>query len=118
MNIVAGYAIGFAILILGMWAYSIVRGGVPELLSRPWETRHRIVADALMTSTLLGGGIATLIGRSEGPTVLAIGLGMAMYSIVNSIGYFVQRRHVRSIVTFAMLLSLTAVATGLNVSAS
>jgi hypothetical protein len=115
MTAVAAYGIVVAVLVAGMWGVSLATGGVPELRTKPWEIRHHLAAEGLLASTLLAGGILTLLGVAAGPPVLLAGLGMTLYSIVNSAGYYVQRRHVPIVTMFVVLFALTVVATAVVV---
>ena len=107
MTLVALYAIAVAILVAGMWSVSLWTGNVPELTTKPWEIRLHITAELAMAAVLLAAGAMQLAGSPVGPGLLAIGLGMTAYSIVNSSGYYVERRQWPPVVLFAVLFALT-----------
>lgn len=114
-NAVAVFAIAVGVGVLVMWAMSLARHQVPELVTKPWEIRTHLSAEAMMALTLIGGGVTTLLHVSEGPAILTLGLGMTLYSIVNSLGYFLQRRQVPPMVMFAVLLVLVGLASGTEI---
>jgi hypothetical protein len=116
MSVVAVYAVVVAALIGGVWAVSLATGGVPEVRTKPWEIGHHLAAEALMAVTLLSGGIAELYGAAAGSPLLALGFGMTLYSIVNSAGYFAQRRQWPPVLLFAILLALTTAASVATIS--
>jgi hypothetical protein len=65
-TLAAIYAMAVVLLVAGQWIASLARGKVPELVTKPWEIRTHITAEALMALTLLGGGLATLVGVAGG----------------------------------------------------
>lgn len=111
-SIVAGYAIVVGLLIFAMWAVSLARNQVPELATKPWEIRTHITAEWIMAVTMLGGGVTSLAGIVGGRPILLLGLGMTLYSIVNSAGYYLQRRQMPLVLMFGVLLIVTALAAG------
>jgi hypothetical protein len=111
-TLAAIYAMAVVLLVAGQWIASLARGKVPELVTKPWEIRTHITAEALMALTLLGGGLAMLVGVAGGRPFLIPGLGMTLYSIVTSSGYYLQRRQPAPLAVFSALLLLTAIAAG------
>jgi hypothetical protein len=95
-----------------MWAVSLATHNVPELATKPWEIRAHITAEWAMGLTVIGGGVTSLAGVTQGRAILLVGLGMTLYSIVNSSGYYMQRRQAPPVVMFGVLLVVTALAAG------
>lgn len=113
MKFAAWYGISVGTLILLQWIFFLATGSVPELQTAPWEITHHISAELILALALLAGGIATLKSKRWGEKILLLGLGMAIYSEINSPGYFAQRGQWALVVMFAVLLfcavwSLTA----------
>lgn len=106
MKFPAWYGISVGSLIILQWIFFLVTGSVPELKTAPWEIGHHIAAELLLAFTLLTGGITTLRSISWGGKVLLLGLGMAIYSEINSPGYFAQREQWALVGMFAALLIL------------
>lgn len=104
MKFSSWYGISVGTLILLQWIVFLATGSVPELKSAPWEIGHHIGAELLLASMLLLGGIATLRSTRWGRTVLLVALGMAVYSEINSPGYFAQREQWALVGMFAVLL--------------
>lgn len=115
-SVIDVFAIAVGCLVFGMWAASLATHNVPELVTAPWEIRLHISAESIMALTLIGGGVASLLGVAEGPPIVLLGLGMTIYSIVNSSGYFLQRRQLPPTLMFAVLLVLTGLAAAGQVS--
>ena len=90
MKFPAWYGIGVGSLILLQWIFFLATGSVPELETARWEIGFHISAEVLLALALLTGGIATLKSLGWGEKVLLAALGMAIYSEINSPGYFAQ----------------------------
>ena len=104
MKFPAWYGISVGILIILQWIFFLVSGSVPELRTAPWEIGHHISAEMLLALGLLTGGIATLKSLRWGEQVLLVALGMAIYSEINSPGYFAQLGQWALVAMFALLL--------------
>ena len=104
MKFPAWYGISIGSLILLQWIFFLLTGSVPELKIAPWEIGHHIAAELLLACTLVAGGIATLRSVRWGRTILLVALGMAVYSEINSPGYFAQREQWALVGMFAVLL--------------
>jgi hypothetical protein len=104
MKFPAWYAISVGALIILQWIFFLVTGSVPELKTAPWEIGHHISAEMLLALGLLTGGIATLKSGRWGEKVLLVALGMAIYSEINSPGYFAQLGQWALVAMFAFLL--------------
>jgi hypothetical protein len=104
MKFPAWYGIGVGALIVLQWIFFLVIGSVPELQTAPWEIGHHIAAELLLAATLLAGGLAALKSSSWSRRILLLGLGMAIYSEINSPGYFAQLGQWALVGMFAALL--------------
>lgn len=104
MKFASWYGISVGILIILQWIFFLGTGSVPELQTSPWEIGYHISAELLLALTLLTGGIATLKSKRWGEKILLVALGMAVYSEVNSPGYFAQRGQWTLVIMFAALL--------------
>jgi hypothetical protein len=117
LAIAAGFAILVAIMVVGLWIGSLVQGAVPELATEPWEIRFHIAAELGMAALLAAGGLLALAGIPGAEGLLLLGLGAVLYSIVNSSGYYAERRRVAPLVMFGILFVVTvAIATGLVIA--
>lgn len=104
MKFPAWYGISVGILIILQWIFFLATGSVPELRTAPWEIGHHIAAEVLLALTMLTGGIATLRSKRWGERILLVALGMAIYSEINSPGYFAQLGQWALVAMFAVLL--------------
>lgn len=104
MKFPSWYGIGVGILIVVQWIFFLGTGSVPELQTARWEIGLHISAEVLLALALLTGGIATLKSMRWGEKVLLVALGMAIYSEINSPGYFAQLGQWPLVAMFAVLL--------------
>jgi hypothetical protein len=104
MKFPAWYGIGVGALILLQWIFFLATGSVPEIQTAPWEIALHISAEMVLALALLTGGVATLRSTRWGEKVLFVALGMAVYSEINSPGYFAQLGQWSLVAMFALLL--------------
>jgi hypothetical protein len=102
------YCAVMGVFMVVWWALDISRGA----LARPDRSRPEIVlhlAAELVTAGLLVAGGALLI--AEGISSLALaGLGMLLYTVIASPGYFIARHEWPPAAMFAVLIVLTIAA--------
>jgi hypothetical protein len=102
------YAVLVGVLMVGWWTVE-VRAGV---LDRPDRTRAELglhLTAELVTAALLVAGGAVLLSTGE-PYVFVAGLGMLLYTAIQSPGYFLARGEREPVVMFAILVTATVVA--------
>ena len=90
MRIPAWYGIIVGLLIVLQWIFFLSTGAVPELQTTPRAIAFHIAAEMILALTLIVGGAATLRSKQWGKNILLLALGMAIYSEINSPGYFAQ----------------------------
>jgi hypothetical protein len=91
-------------LIILQWIFFIASNSVPEFRTTPWAIGFHMSAELLLACALLVSGIAALRFKPWGQTALLVALGMAIYSEVNSPGYFAQLGQWALVAMFAVLL--------------
>lgn len=104
MKFPSWYGIIVGGMIILQWIFFLVNDAVPELQTTPWAFGFHISAELLLAFSLIAGGIGTLRSTSWGEKTLLVALGMAIYSGINSSGYFAQLGQWAFIVMFAVLL--------------
>jgi hypothetical protein len=104
---VAIYCIAVGLLMLGWWGLE-VRGGVLRRPDRePAEIGLHLAAEILTAVWLLAAGAALLAAGAGAATFAGAGLGMLLYTVVQSPGYFLARRELAPVVMFGALVALT-----------
>ena len=79
-------------------------GSVPEFETTPWGIGFHMTAELLLALALLLSGMATLHSKPWGEKFLLAALGMAIYSEINSPGYFAQLGQWALVAMFGALL--------------
>lgn len=105
MKYAAGYGIAVGFLIVAQWIFFLMRGAVLELRTAPWSIGFHIAAELALAMSLIVAGTATLQARRWGAPMLLVALGMAIYSEINSPGYFAQQGTWALVGMFAVLLA-------------
>jgi hypothetical protein len=104
MRFSAWYGIGVGTLIILQWIFFVATGAISEIQRTPWAIGFHLMAELLLASSLMISGIATLRLKPWGEKVLLVALGMAIYSEINSPGYFAQLGQWALVAMFALLL--------------
>jgi len=100
----AWYGISVGTLIIMQWIFFLATRSVPEFQTTPWAIGFHMMAELCLALALLISGIATLRSKSWGEKALLAALGMAIYSEINSPGYFAQLGQWALVAMFALLL--------------
>ncbi len=105
MKFAAAYGITVGCLILAQWSFFLATGSVPEVRTEPRSIGFHLAAELTLALTLICGGIAAWRSRGWGPKLLLLAIGMAIYSEINSPGYFAQQGNWALVGMFALLLA-------------
>jgi hypothetical protein len=109
MNFPALYAIAVGLLIFGQWAFFLITRQVPELKTERVRVLFHIAAEFITAALLIVSGIGLYLQLSWAASVYPIAMGMLLYTIIVSSGYFAQKRVWPIVGMFAVLLLLTAI---------
>ena len=109
MNFPALYAIVVGLLMFGQWAFFLITRQVPELKTERVRVLCHIAAEFLTATLLIVGGSGLLAQPLWAVAVYPVAMGMLLYTIIVSAGYFAQKRVWPSVGMFAILLILTAI---------
>jgi hypothetical protein len=104
MKFSSWYGISVGALIILQWIFFVATSSVPELQTTPWAIGFHMAAELLLALALLISGIVTLHLKPWGRKALLVALGMAIYSEINSPGYFAQLGQWALVLMFAVLL--------------
>jgi hypothetical protein len=115
MTFAALYAIVVGVSMIGQWVFSIARRQVPgpeagSIVGRgSVEMLFHWAAELITALALLAGGVGLLLDWIWGVGVYLIAMGMLLYAVVNSSGYFAQKREWPMLGVFAVLLILALI---------
>jgi peptidoglycan/LPS O-acetylase OafA/YrhL len=108
-NIVAIYSLFIGILMIGMWSMFILTGQVTEIATKPAEIVLHLLAEFITAVLLIGGGIGLLKKMKIGYNLNLVALGMLLYTLIVSTGYYLQKGDLAFLSVFALLFILTLV---------
>jgi len=111
----ASFALFVGVGMIAQWAFMIARGQVVTTDEDEISGRGRVemgfhwVAELLTAVALIVAGIALFAARPWAGWMHALAAGMLLYAVINSAGYFAQRREWPMVGMFALLLVLTTI---------
>lgn len=105
----AGFGLVVGTLMLGQWVFFLLAGRVPELVTEPFRIGFHLAGEALTALALMVGGLGVLRAAPWGRPALLLALGMLIYSVIVSPGYFAQQGQWALVAMFAVLLALAVV---------
>ena len=103
----AFYAFCVGVLMLAMWTFFLIAGMVGELETRPAEIVLHLVAEFSTAVMLILSGILMLRRAFTGALLAPFAMGMLVYTIILSPGYYIQRGETAFVAMFTVLLIAT-----------
>jgi hypothetical protein len=98
-----------------MWSILLVSRQVPVLDTRPVEAALHLTAEFLTALVLILAGAGQLTGQRWGRPAYLVSMGMLLYSVINSAGYFAQTGQLTFIGMYAVFAVLAMAFTILTV---
>ncbi len=98
---------------IGQWAMFIAAGQVPEFDTEPIRISFHLAGEFTTAGLLLAGGFGLLTARKWGFHIFLVSMGMLLYTIIVSPGYFAQAGQFAFVAMFAVLTILTALSVAL-----
>jgi len=101
--------------IIGQWTISILYNKVPgpeagsEIGRGQIEMFFHYTAEFITAIALMASGAGLIVDADWGPPAYLIASGMLVYTLINSSGYFAQRRQLSMVLIFAILFVLSIV---------
>ena len=107
----AGFAALTGVAILGLWVTLLRNGSVDELESAPNEIVMHIGAETLTALALVASAAALIADVQHAMSLWFLGMGMLIYTLINSSGYYLQRGERPILMMFGalLLISLTLI---------
>jgi hypothetical protein len=100
----AGYVILVGVSMLSMWLLFYLGNSIPELETEPMRILMHLLAEGLTAICLITSGVGLLAGRHWGRGLYLFSMGMLIYTLVQSPGYFIQTGDNAFAAMFAVLL--------------
>jgi len=105
LSIISGiYAIVIGIGIIGLWTMLLLTKQVPELNTEPVAITFHITAEIIMGILSLISGTFLLIDLSWAPYFFILAMGLVIYAVINSAGYYGQKKQWTFVIMFGIIL--------------
>lgn len=114
--VVAIYCLSIGILMAIWWTISLRNGALVRADRSRTEMTLRVAAELTTASLLIVSGAALLADGDDAVPSAALALGMLLYTVVVSPGYFITRREPAPAYLFVGLTILTVAAAALLVT--
>ena len=102
----ATYSIIVGISMFMMWTMFYLTGSIPELTTEPARISFHIVAELSTAVALIAAGFGLLKHKAWSHQVYLLATGALLYTMIQSLGYFMQNGELGFVVIFAVLLLL------------
>ncbi|MDD5703590.1 MAG: hypothetical protein PHU23_16275 [Dehalococcoidales bacterium] len=112
---IAIFSIVVGIAMLAIWIIQLLTGQARELETAPIEIALAITADWLTAGMLLASGIGLLLNRNWAAKLSLFSLGMLVYSVLISSGYFGQLGNLSFIIMFGAIFILSVFFIAINI---
>jgi peptidoglycan/LPS O-acetylase OafA/YrhL len=103
------FALVVGVGMIGQWAVFLAAGQVPELKTEPYRIRFHLAAEFLTAVALLVGGVALLTDQTWSHWFYLLAVGMLLYTVIVSPGYFAEKGQWVFVGMFAVVLLLALV---------
>ncbi len=103
------YSFIIGISMIAMWTVFILTGQVPELMTEPARIIMHLAAEFSTAISLLIGGYGLIRSKSWGKQFHQFSLGMLMYTLIVSPGYYLNLGEFAMVGMFAVMLILTLI---------
>ncbi len=116
LTILSGiYAIIIGIGIIGLWIMLLVTKQVPEIKTEPTAIAFHITAETTMGLLSLLSGILLLVNLPWAIYTFILAMGLVIYAVINSAGYYGQKQEWSFVVMFGIILCISTVLVILNI---
>lgn len=108
-KIAAVYSIIVGVSMIGMWTVFYVTGGIPEINTEPAKIAMHLIAEFVTAITLILGGFGLISNWKWGFQTYLLSMGMLMYTLIVSPGYYIQSGDFIFVAMFAVFIILAII---------
>jgi hypothetical protein len=109
------FSIVIGISIIGLWTMLYLTNQIPELKTERVAIGFHITAEITMGVLSLLSGFFLLIGLSWAPSFFMLAMGLIVYAVINSAGYYVQKKQWAFVIMFGIILIISVSLVILNI---
>ena len=103
------YSLTVGAVMIAMWSFLIFSGKVPELKTEPYSIAFHLAGEGFTAILLMAGGIGLIKNSKWSLHVHLISLGMLIYTVIVSSGYYVDLGQIIIPVVFAVIFVLAVI---------
>lgn len=103
------YSILIGVCMIGMWVMFYFTDGIPEIDTKPIELSMHILAELVTAVLLIIGGFSIFINKQRGIHIYLLSMGMLLYTLIMSPGYFLQKGEYGLAIMFAVFIVLAII---------
>lgn len=103
----AGYVLLVGAFMIVFWTGLAFTDGIPELDTAPVEIGYHLLAELLTAGVLVAAGLGILRGYGWGHRLYPVALGLLLYTVINSAGYYAAFGNVPMVGMFTTLTVAT-----------
>ncbi len=118
MKLASGYAIVVGALMLLVWVFLLFSGQVPDMETQFLALVFHWAAELVTALALIASGLALWKSKRWAAWGYPLAMGMLIYALINSPGFYVQRQEWGMVAMFALVLPLAIIALVLYVRGS
>jgi len=108
-TIVTTYAILIGVSIIGIWITLYVTGSIPEFDTEPIRIGMHMIAEITTGIILILGAYGLLNNKKWGYNVYLISMGMLIYTLIVSPGYYAEKSNYFFVGMFTIILLFTII---------
>ncbi len=108
-KIYASFAFLVGISMIGLWTMLLITNQVPELVTDPFSIAFHLIAEFIAALFLIIGGILLYRKHLLGEKIYLVSVGMLLYTVINSSGYYAQNGEWSFVAMFAILFLLAVI---------
>jgi len=110
-TLAVAYMVAVALSMLGLWAMLYLTGNIPELETQPAFIAMHVAAEYATASMLLVAAFALARRREEARRLLFLAMGMLVYTLMVSPGYYMDTSDWAFVSMFVILLAMAVALT-------
>ena len=85
------FAVVVGIMLLIVWLYLSLSGGIPDYQFHPTESAFHLAVEFCTALMLIISGFRVLFSDGQGEGMLLLSMGMLFYTLVNTTGYYMEK---------------------------
>jgi len=94
---------------IGFWVFALSTNLVPPE-ERPWSITFHVFAEFSAAILLIVSGVGLWLGSEWARMLSPLALGLLLYAVINSPGYYAQKNNLPMVAMFIVLIILTVAA--------